>query len=254
MIQLMYKEYQPDARLAPFIETYWIAERTVGTEITERILPDGCVDIIFNFRTIDEEQTQQQGIPHIVGTMTSFLDITYSIGEVQMLGIRFRPTGITAFIQAPVYEFTDRNIDLRMVDSLFDQSFYKYLPERPTIKEKIEYIDNYFIRKLSDILTPDPRIVYAVNIITNTKGQISINEISKYIYLSQRQFERRFKYAVGISPKTFSRIIKFRNTIEYIKTNRDESLFSIAVDCGYYDHSHLTKEMKQLGGKLPNQT
>jgi Transcriptional regulator containing an amidase domain and an AraC-type DNA-binding HTH domain len=71
--------------------------------------------------------------------------------------------------------------------------------------------------------------------------------------LSKRQFERTFKNAIGISPKLFSRIIKFKNSVNYLRSSSTNSLYNVAIDCGYYDHSHLIKDFKEFGGTLPNE-
>lgn len=43
----MYNEYPSDLRLQHLIETYWVIEGIVDESISQRIMPDGCVDIIF---------------------------------------------------------------------------------------------------------------------------------------------------------------------------------------------------------------
>ncbi|MDR1407591.1 MAG: AraC family transcriptional regulator, partial [Tannerella sp.] len=97
-----YQEHSPDFRLTPFIETYWTADGFTENESASKILPDGCVDIIFTF---DEETDTFRS--DIIGTMTTFIEVSRP-QSVRMFGIRFKPAGITAFTRVPVEEFTDR--------------------------------------------------------------------------------------------------------------------------------------------------
>ncbi|RYG06168.1 MAG: AraC family transcriptional regulator [Chitinophagaceae bacterium] len=85
-------------------------------------------------------------------------------------------------------------------------------------------------------------------------GQITIHELSKRNFTTVRQLERNFKRFVGVTPKEYSNIIRFQNALALIK-NPDESrsFFDIAFECGYYDHSHLTSEIKRNTGLLPSQ-
>jgi len=99
---MQYKEYEPNKLLAPYIDTYWISDGFGGKGKFYKILPDGCVDIIFSF-----DKAKSTFLTKVVGTMTSFLEISYP-QSVEMFGIRFRPAGITAFTRVPVEEFTDK--------------------------------------------------------------------------------------------------------------------------------------------------
>lgn len=249
----MYREYPPENRLQDLIETYWVSDSIVDSRSTHRILPDGCVDIIFNFTSNDGTGRLLPYIPHLVGTMTSYLDIAYSPGTVQMLGIRFHPAGITAFTRIPVYELTNKTTELVLTETLFEKSFYDRLPELSTMQERIAHIENYLIDRLQYLFIPEKRIGDAIEHISNGNGLTSIKQIAEQVCLSERQFERRFKTAVGISPKMFSRITKFKHTVNFIQAHQDDSLLSIAFDCGYFDHSHLIKDFREFGGTLPSQ-
>lgn len=249
----MYKEYPPDIQLSHLIETYWVSDRIVSSRSTQRILPDGCVDIIFNFTNNDGTGRLYPYMPHIVGAMTSYLDVTYSPGAVQMLGIRFRPVGVTAFSRIPVFELTDKTVELASVETLFEKSFYDRLPDFPTMRERIAYIENYLIGRLGNFFIPEQRIDFAVEYIRKADGLIPVKQIAEKVCLSERQFERRFKNAVGISPKMFSRIVKFKHAVDYLETYPNESFYSAAIDCGYFDHSHLIKDFKEFGGALPSE-
>lgn len=247
---MIYREFNPDILLTPYIETYWTACSFKEQEEFHRILPDGCVDIILSLNS-----SAHFGLnpfrPNIIGTMTTFCQGSYT-SEVKLVGIRFRPVGFTAFCRVPINEFTDKRVDLTLIKSLFDERFYASLPEKTTTVEVIRYIDSYFIGKLKKIFSPETRIVYAIDLIRQSKGLLSLNEVASKSCFSLRHFERKFKMAVGISPKMFSKIVKFQHTCAYLKANSNISLFSTAIDCGYYDQAHLIKDFKAMSGDSPS--
>ena len=71
------------------------------------------------------------------------------------------------------------------------------------------------------------------------------------ICICQRHFERKFKAYTGYTPKEYSRIMKFRNTIDLLKNCVPDNLLTIAVEAGYYDLSHFNKEIRLLSGNTP---
>ena len=247
----MYQEYKPNIFLSQFIETYWTAYGYVeGTEMS-KIFPDGCVDIIFTFGDKPTREGLKPFCPYVVGTITSFIEVEYT-GKVQMFGIRFSPVGITAFTRIPINEFTNRQVDVNLLETLFDKQFHNILPEKHTLKDKIQYIDNYLLSKLHLAFDIDKLIVYSVSLIKSTHGLLSPSKVAEEICLCQRHFERKFKLAVGISPKTFSKIIRFKYALHHLKTNRNLGLDTLAINCGYYDYAHLIKDFKYFTGESPS--
>jgi AraC-like DNA-binding protein len=247
---MIYREFQPNVLLKPYIETYWAVCGFKKEEEFHKILPDGCVDIIFSLEGTKQFDLEPI-LPNIIGTMTTYLEGSYS-NKVNMIGIRFKPTGITAFTRVPIHEFTDQRISLNLVETLFDEAFHAKLSEKRTTEARIQHLDFYLMKNLNRLFVSEKQIVYAVDLIRKTNGSLSLTEVANKSCLSIRHFERKFKNAVGISPKTFSKIIKFQYTLSYLKRNRDVSLFSVAIDCGYYDQSHLIKEFKFLSGNSPS--
>lgn len=248
---MFYREYQPNIALLPYIETYWVAQGYSNQAESEKILPDGCVDIVFSFNHSSVNDKLVPLLPNIIGAMTTYSEVHY-LSYISMFGIRFRPAGITAFTKVPIHSFTDQQVDMTLVDSLFDVNFHSKLPELELMTEKIKHIDSYLTQKLTGIFEPDKQIIYAVDLISHTHGLLSLNGVADKSCLSLRSLERKFKDIVGISPKTFCKIIKFKYTLSFLKEHKNVSLFTTAIECGYYDHSHLFKEFKALAGDSPS--
>jgi AraC-like DNA-binding protein len=247
----MFSVYPPDIRLSHLIETYWVFDGMIENPYAAKVLPDGCVDIIFDFGENDGTGRLQTGVPELIGTMTSPLHVSYRKEKVRMMGICFAPAGITAFTRMPVFEFTNQNISLPLSETLFDKKFYERLPDMNCMQERIDYLNQYFLARLHKFYVPDIQIGHAVSMIRANNGQQSVKKIAKEVCLCERHFERKFKSAIGISPKMFSRIIRFKYTIDYLQTCSIDNMYNVAIDCGYFDHSHLIKDFKAFGGTLP---
>jgi AraC-like DNA-binding protein len=239
-----YNEYNPDIQLSHWVETYWAASGFIDNADISKILPDGCLDIIFMF-----DQAKGNFDVNIVGTMTTFFEIDYR--SVQMFGIRFKPAGITAFTRVPVEEFTDRIVELALVETLFSKSFCEVLVEKQSIAEIVAYTDSYLASLLPCLYRSDRQIIRAVDMIYLAKGQLPLAAVASEVCLCQRHFERRFKSAIGISPKLFAKIFRFKHALQCLKNCPHKDLLDVAIECGYYDHSHLIKDFKTLSGDVP---
>ena len=63
--------------------------------------------------------------------------------------------------------------------------------------------------------------------------------------------ERKFKTYTGYTPKEYSRIVKFRNAVDILRKTTFDNLLSIAIETGYYDVPHLSREIKKMSGNTP---
>jgi methylphosphotriester-DNA--protein-cysteine methyltransferase len=68
--------------------------------------------------------------------------------------------------------------------------------------------------------------------------------------IDYRTLERGFKITVGLTPKEFARVIRFKNVYKAFRQNlcKDPAYF---LDWGYYDQSHYIKEFKYFMGSTP---
>lgn len=69
---------------------------------------------------------------------------------------------------------------------------------------------------------------------------ISVRELAALAHLSVSQFERRFRSVFHISP--LKHIMNVRISAACLRlTTTNETIASVALDCGFYDHPHLTR-------------
>ena len=74
-------------------------------------------------------------------------------------------------------------------------------------------------------------------------------ELGRRSGLSERQLRRRFVDAVGYGPKTLARVLRFQRFLALAAHGRD--LGASALDAGYADQAHLTRECRRLSGRTP---
>ncbi|NNF36271.1 MAG: AraC family transcriptional regulator, partial [Saprospiraceae bacterium] len=92
----------------------------------------------------------------------------------------------------------------------------------------------------------------AVELIISTKGSQRLSEIWKQAHVSERSLERYFKKYIGLSPKLYSRIIRFSNIFHFIQSKNFEWT-EISFLSGFYDQSHFIKNFKEFTGEDPSE-
>ena len=95
----------------------------------------------------------------------------------------------------------------------------------------------------------DPLVASAVRAIKRSPGAIRIAALAKTLGLGIDRFEKRFRAAVGTSPKQLASLIRLRRAIEAYRPGT--SLASLSTDAGYFDQSHFTREVRAVTGDPP---
>lgn len=84
----------------------------------------------------------------------------------------------------------------------------------------------------------------------NYSRPIEIKELAALVHLSISQFERRFRRVFQISPLKHIMNVRIRAASLRLTTTND-TIATIALDCGFYDHSHFTRNFRKIMGASP---
>jgi AraC-like DNA-binding protein len=245
-----YQETPPSPRFRSLIKCFWSLEYDGGGE-PEPIVPDGCVEIVFNladrFRHYHESgEITPQPAALIAGQMRQCIVIGPS-GRVRLFGVRFFPTGARPFFGPNMSELANR---IEPLDSMWSGT--------GEIEDRLATAADHFARVqiIEQVLTGKVRernehglLSYAILTITENKGLLPIRALGQDLSISERQLERLFAANVGLSPKSFSRIVRFQSVLRLITPRAD--LVDLALTHGYYDQSHFISDFRQFAGTTP---
>ncbi len=68
---------------------------------------------------------------------------------------------------------------------------------------------------------------------------------------SERHFRRVFRDALGVSPKVYARLRRFRRAVTTARRSEAPDWAAIAANAGYYDQAHLIADFRAIGGAAP---
>jgi len=256
---MFYREINSSPLLAEYVKCFWVwqSESRIEPHLPERILPDGCVELIFNL--LDPIKLVENGYEtetpyksYIAGQIKTAIQIQPT-GRVSLFGVRFHPASAYPILKYRLHEFTDRIIALDLVWGPLAREIESRILAAPRIHDKINIIERILLKRVNSGKHDKDHIVEAsVNTILNRRGLVSIERLSNEISISRRQLEKKFKTYVGISPKLLARIIRFQHVVKIIAKNGSYDWPSIIFEYDYYDQSHLIKDFETLSGQNPS--
>lgn len=253
---MRYLEIKPSEPLERYVECFWTLENDAGAGPAQpdRILPDGCVELILNFGARFREH-QENGLQEpqpmnlLVGQMTRPILIAPT-GSVQLLGIRFHPGGTFPFFRIPMQEFTNQVVELGAVAGQFECDLIARAEAAPASQIRIGAIEELLVDRVRHFKHDSWLIDLSARIV-HLGGQVSVDELAAKAGVGSRQLERRFLREVGIGPKLLCRILRFQQIFRAVNRN-DAGWAAVAADCGYYDQAHLIRDFQQFAGQTPS--
>jgi AraC-like DNA-binding protein len=239
-----FRSYPAGLPLRAFVRNCWTmhCDRALAAPLQHRVLPDGCIDVIFTRRSPTREYTVA-----VAGTMTRpmFAELT---GHVDYLGVRFAPGGFRHFFDVPPEELTDRVVPF---DSLCAGSgLVGQAACEEDVRARLSRIESELVRRLRPE-RPDPILTKVLQTISACGGNITVSQLARLTDRSPRHLGRTFRAAVGVGPKTFCRIVRFRNALRALRRGPRAGLLAVALEAGYYDQAHFIHEFNDLYGSSP---
>ncbi|WP_237421335.1 helix-turn-helix transcriptional regulator [Flavobacterium sp. HBTb2-11-1] len=236
-----YLKIKPCKELEPYIHFFWELKGNPNGAQWERVYPDGCSGIIINLGnsclTDNGSLYLEFGKTYAVGAMNSYKDSLIDT-DTHLAGACLKPAAFANF-----YSYDPQNTLIN--DTVEFEKSNSFSIDK-IFKKSFSYFDCFFLERIKSRNIPLQSVIRDIDL---TNGQISIYELAQKNCTTVRQLERNFKKYIGLSPKKYTNIIRFQNALNAIeKTNQDRSLSDIAFECGYYDLSHLSNEIKRNTG------
>jgi methylphosphotriester-DNA--protein-cysteine methyltransferase len=271
-LSVVYTEVAPGAALAHIVRCYWTIEGSVaaGDTVANRVLPDGCMDVLFDLGEAMATGSAGRAEPaRVIGAMTRAIVVGMR-GRVDVVGIRFQPGAAVAYLGVPAPELTAKSVGLSdvrrgtgdLVERALEAGDVAQVVDpagggpagaagavRARLRRRASVLDRALIGSL--LREPDGLVSEAVRLIEASRGAIAIGEMEQGLGVSARTLVRRYTTAAGITPKTACRVARLQAATAAIRRDPDGSLARIAVLSGFHDQPHMTRDFTDLARITP---
>ncbi|HTH37066.1 MAG TPA: helix-turn-helix domain-containing protein [Pyrinomonadaceae bacterium] len=249
-----YYTIQPTPRLAPYVRTFWVyeGEASEAEPYIYRGFADGCTEMVFHYKGVYDQLIDDRQVDSfaagIVAQTRKFSRFVVN-KDWGIFGVYLYPYALTKLFSFPASDFTDLMPDFDTVLGREGKQLEERMLTAADNAARVSIMTEFLESKLGEVRTNEPRMFASISYIIETRGLVNVSNLAKEFFLSNRQFERKFKEFAGFSPKTYSRIIRFQAALKEFGSNK--SLTQIAYDCGYYDQPHFINEFKEFSGYSP---
>jgi AraC-like DNA-binding protein len=155
--------------------------------------------------------------------------------------------GLAPFIPQPLHQLSDNVIPS---GDIFGQAIHQLEAQLYDVPatQQVELLDAFFLQRLH--LRDSFQIVMGISTELIPSGK-TIRQISDDVGYSIRSIDRLFRDTIGFSPKFYARILRIEQAIQMMITCPRLSMIEIALQLGYYDQAHFSKEFKDFTGQTP---
>lgn len=250
---------EPPLALRPYIREYvgWVEH--LASPLCRRELPTEIIPVIVNFgapvRIFERDDFRRwtDYSSFTTGAYDKYV-LVGSAGPSGGLQINFTILGARLFFGRPLTDLTNRVVPLDdVLGREMSRDLIEELHDAVSWEERFAIVDREVFRRLASAHALAPEVLCSWHRLARTNGRLPITELVRETGWSQRHLIARFREQFGLAPKTLARVLRFGRAVALIKTNRRSRLSDVALDCGYYDQAHFSRDVAEFAGISPRE-
>ncbi len=223
----------------------------------ELIVPSGFAQIMFNFggrmSFVKSSGTDRVATVSVSGLFTKQTALEIE-GSSNFLILAVKPDAAKV-----LFNFNPSLISNEYEDAtcLLEKEL-KFVAEKMSAVQgfsgKIKIMEDYFLKMVAKKEKKfEERVSTAVSLISENGGGIKISRLADMVFCSKRNLERMFLNYTGVTPKDFSKVIRFQKTLSMKQGTPEISLTRLAFESGYCDQAHFINDFKSITSLTPGE-
>ena len=243
----LYREFPPHPALAAHVACLWTSHAVPdGAPVHARVLPDNCIDILWQDSSPLGKVAGMMSRPHHVAMRDPVLTVA----------VRFLPGAARAFVDVPLSELQDGHPALAdLWPRAAAEALAAALWERErTTAQRLAVIEQALLARLRarGQARADGLARAAVQHIEASGGAVRIEALADGLGVTRQHLAALFRERVGLPAKTFAQVCRFRRAHAALRGEGAAVDWArVAGDCGYYDQSHLIHAFRQFADATP---
>ncbi|WP_379150702.1 helix-turn-helix domain-containing protein [Paenibacillus sp. sgz5001063] len=260
-------EVLPCKALRPYIRCFWgpgalpqtsgpepkvilTGGPTSGPQEREVIIPDTCMDIIWEW---DEHTGESEGV------FCGINDAPFEVGQAEestgrlYFAIRFHFWAVHLFTDDHLRDVLNVHVPVEQYFASFRKELGYRLAASLSYTERIAMVEEYLLERLERTGHSRDSLLNAVYSILRQRGAVNVRELESSAGVSSRQLERLFREYIGLSPKKTADLVRFQNVWLdiYRSPPPERAMQDVVYDYHYSHQSHMINSFKKFAGRTP---
>jgi AraC-like DNA-binding protein len=188
------------------------------------------------------------GLVHGVITRKFSQQIT---GRGRAFGVKFHPGGFGAFTGADVGAWTDRVLPLSAAFGDRSDALVREVLAAEADDERAAVMDAFLLDRVPARDEKYDEVLAIVRHIQDDPSLTTVELAARRHLMSQRTLQRLFRRYVGVGPKWVLQRARLHDAVDRMDTGRVTDLASLALELGWFDQAHFTRDFTALVGQSP---
>jgi AraC-like DNA-binding protein len=229
-------------------------ERT-ARPLVRREYPQSCVVTIIEFSPpVHVALAGGPGARHVGGFVAGLGDRFARVAhEGLQHGIQLDLTlaGAAHLLGLPLGEIAGRVVALSDLLPGAERELPSRLHELRTWDERFALLERLLAQRVAETEGVPAAVTWALERLAARDGALELRALARELGYSRKHVIALFRRHVGVTPGAFARLVRFERAMAQVKAGAVQSWAELALDCGYYDQSHLAREVKRYTGLTP---
>jgi AraC-like DNA-binding protein len=246
-----YREFPALPPLDRLIDCVWFLTGRGDSYHPQPVVPDGRLELLVHLgdpflRLSADGSTQVQDSILVAGQLTGPIHLQPG-SWIDVVGVRLNPLGAFAVLALPLSDLTNDVVSLRAVRPGLSVALEAAAAESGNQSERARTISTVLGRFVSR--ETEGGMTAAVRSLTGGyRGPL--RSLAEHCGLTGKTLQRRFQNEVGLSPKVFQQVVRFRRAFRLLQQDENGGA-GVAATAGYYDQAHLIRDFKRFAGATP---
>jgi len=252
---------KPSPPLRPFVSLLWASTDTEQAAPQpgerERVLPTGAMHLVFRLCSeplwlFDDaaSPTGQDAGHAIAGGARSSCYVRGVSVRSRSVGAMLRPGAALPLFGVSANELSERHTRLDELWGSAAMAVRDRLDELQSLEAQLDCFESVLLQRLPRVRGMHPAVAEALERLSVGSDVRGIVRDCGY---SHRHFIELFERAVGLTPKRYARVLRFRGALARLAAEPSGTLAGLALDAGYADQAHFNRDFREMAGISPTE-
>lgn len=246
VLETGFRHYMPRRPLADYVIGLWSYGHYAQPHQLERLLPTGTMNLVVSIEGHGRADVTISG----AHSRYALLDTSKPFS---VIAASFKAGGGFPFCGLPADELQNLNVPLDAVLGREACGFRDRLMEAPTTLARFRMLERFLLGRLTEHRGQSAAVRYALDAFHGAGRMPRVASVASELGWTATKFIATFRSEVGLAPKAYCRVARFRNVIATVEGREDVDWSDIALSCGYFDQPHFAHDFKEFSGVTPSE-